>query len=117
MSESDADDDYLDSVEEIEESDEMASKVSVNSPAVGWLKGRENYNDWSFAVQMLLKLEGLWKTVQPQQDGVVDPDKDEMALARIVLLVDPSAYVRLRKKHGINFVLHMKFLDFHDALV
>ncbi len=69
------------------------------------LQGTTNYDAWALKTKMLLIREGLWSVIEPpvtktpeakeeetEAKGalVVDPDKDQKALATIVLAMDDS---------------------------
>lgn len=66
----------------------MASNYIVNVPR---LKGRENYADWSFAVENFLILEGLSKCLKE----VVEAE-DAKAKAKLILTIDTSLYIHIR---------------------
>lgn len=67
----------------------MAGNFIVNVPK---LKGRENYDDWAFAVENFLILEGLSKCISE----VVEAD-DAKAKAKIILTIDASLYVHIKE--------------------
>ncbi|KAG5866933.1 hypothetical protein JTB14_019780 [Gonioctena quinquepunctata] len=56
------------------------------------LKGRENYSDWSFAVQNMLVLDDLKTCLDGSETSKT---KDEKAKAKIILTIDPSLFVHL----------------------
>ena len=56
------------------------------------LKGRENYNEWAFATENMLVLEGLSKCI-----FTVDEANDAKAKARLILTIDPSLYVHIKE--------------------
>lgn len=60
------------------------------------LEGVSNYNNWKFLMKMTLTMEGLWSCVEIVEGNVIDPVKDQKALARICLAVKSSClqYVR-----------------------
>lgn len=67
--------------------------MSANShlvPHIERLKGRDNYDDWKFAVQAYFEHEGLWKCVLGTE---TDTDK---AKSRIILLIEPSNYAHVK---------------------
>ena len=66
----------------------MASNYVVNVPK---LKGRENFAEWSFAVENFLVLEGLSKCISE-----VITDQDAKAKAKIILTIDSSLYVHIK---------------------
>lgn len=58
------------------------------------LKGRENFDDWSFAVENLLILDGLNGCI----DGTeTDADKISKAKAKLILTIDASLYVHIKE--------------------
>ncbi|KAK9685718.1 hypothetical protein QE152_g37725 [Popillia japonica] len=58
------------------------------------LVGRENYDDWAFAVENFLILEGLSKCI----DGTeTDTDKILKAKAKLVLTLDASLFVHIKE--------------------
>lgn len=64
------------------------------------LRGRENYNDWAFAMKMYLRHEDLWHAVEgyPEEDGTstaVKVRKDQKALTKICLMVQPACYTHV----------------------
>jgi hypothetical protein len=67
----------------------MSGNYSVNVPK---LKGRENYDDWAFAVENFLILEGV--DLSSQQ--VLNEESDRKARAKMILTVDPSLYVHIK---------------------
>lgn len=44
----------------------MAANYVVNVPK---LRGRENYDEWVFAAENFLILEGMMKCIKPEMDG------------------------------------------------
>lgn len=62
------------------------------------LKGRDNYANWSFAVQTFLVLEGFEKCMEK-----VVPEEDATAKAKIILSIDSSLFVHVNDtKTGKN---------------
>lgn len=57
------------------------------------LKGRENYEDWAFAVENFLILEGMQECIS--KDGSAN---DAKAKAKIILTIDPSLYVHIKNE-------------------
>lgn len=57
------------------------------------LKGRENYEDWAFAVENFLILEGMQECISKE-----DSANDAKAKAKIILTIDPSLYVHIRNE-------------------
>ncbi|KAI5646208.1 gag-polypeptide of LTR copia-type domain-containing protein [Phthorimaea operculella] len=70
------------------------------------LRGSSNYVSWKFSVKMVLIMENLWEYVEPpetenddtnQGQRTVDTAKDQRALARICLSIEPSLYQYVRE--------------------
>lgn len=59
--------------------------------SISKLKGRENYEEWAFAVENYLILEGMEKCIM--QDGDAN---DAKAKAKIILTIDPSLFVHIK---------------------
>lgn len=57
------------------------------------LKGHEDFCDWKFAVQSYLRHEKLWKSVIGEDTSA---DNSEMALSKIILLLEPINYVHVK---------------------
>ncbi|KAG5897613.1 hypothetical protein JTB14_028881 [Gonioctena quinquepunctata] len=57
------------------------------------LKGRENYSDWSFAVQNMLVLDDLKTCLDGSETSET---KDEKAKAKLILTIDPSLFVHVK---------------------
>lgn len=68
----------------------MASNYLASVPK---LKGRENYNDWAFAVENMLVLDGLSACIA----GTESSDKDKQAKAKLILTIDASLYVHIKE--------------------
>lgn len=62
-------------------------------PSIERLKGRENYDDWKFAVQAYFEHEGLWDCVLGTE---TDATKLTRAKARIILLIEPTNYAHVK---------------------
>nr|XP_032528131.1 uncharacterized protein LOC116778294 [Danaus plexippus plexippus] len=64
------------------------------------LKGRENYDDWCFAAQNVLVLEGMAACIQQElsaEASAADLANDAKAKAKLVLTIDPSLYVHIKQ--------------------
>ena len=63
------------------------------------LKGRDNYDEWSFGVENLLVLDNLVNYIksQPDPDFEAKPSDDAKAKAKIVLTIDPGLYVHIKE--------------------
>lgn len=65
------------------------------------LSGRDNYNEWKFGMQMALIHCDLWQCIEGYSvDDTIKADekkrKDQKALAKICLMVNPVAYPHVR---------------------
>lgn len=58
------------------------------------LKGRENYDDWAFAVENFLILDGLQKCLDGTEE---DTNKCAQARAKLILTIDASLYVHIKQ--------------------
>ncbi|GBP57868.1 Copia protein [Eumeta japonica] len=65
---------------------ELASEASIDK-----LRGRENYEDWAFAVENYLILEGLQQCINTGGDP-----NDAKAKAKIVLTINSSLFVHIK---------------------
>lgn len=61
--------------------------------SIAKLRGRENYEDWAFAVENYLILEGMQQCIKTGGDP-----NDCKAKAKIVLTIDPSLYVHIKSE-------------------
>lgn len=61
------------------------------------LKGRENYQDWRFALPTWLEYDDLWGCVIGTQQYVDDPRKVTKAKTRIILSLEPVNYVHVEE--------------------
>ena len=70
---------------------------SVNGgQAVEKLVGRENYSNWSIAMEAYLQSEGLWDTIKTDTTTTIDESKILKARGKIVLALDPIVYSNVR---------------------
>lgn len=60
------------------------------------LRGRENYDEWSFGAENLLVLEGMEKYIKPTEDFEVKPVDDAKTKAKLILTIDSALYVHIR---------------------
>lgn len=60
------------------------------------LKGRENYDEWSFGAENLLVLEGMEKYIKPTADFDIKPIDDAKTKAKLILTIDPVLYVHIK---------------------
>lgn len=63
------------------------------------LKGRENYDEWSYAVENLLVLDNLVNYIksEPVAGFEVKSSDDAKAKAKMVLTIDPGLYVHIKE--------------------
>lgn len=63
------------------------------------LKGRENYDEWSFAVENLLVLEGManYIKLEPEASFESKPTEDAKTKAKLILTIDPGLYVHIKE--------------------
>lgn len=63
------------------------------------LKGRENYDEWSFAVENLLVLDNLVNYIKPEPGAKFEekPSDDNKTKAKLVLTIDPGLYVHIKE--------------------
>lgn len=66
-----------------------------NLPTVNKLNGIEDYNNWKFAMKMLLMREKLWQQVRGDEEEF-DEEKSMEALTLICLHVEPHIYPHVR---------------------
>lgn len=61
------------------------------------LKGRENYDEWSFAAENLLVLEGIVHYIKPIPNTEIKPEEDAKTKAKLILTIDPGLYVHIKE--------------------
>lgn len=62
------------------------------------LKGRENYDEWSFAAENLLVLEGMIQFIKPAEPGAdIKAADDERTKAKLILTIDSGLYVHIKE--------------------
>lgn len=76
----------------------MAANYIVNVPK---LRGRENYDEWVFAAENFLILEGMMKCIKTEQDEsgtevIVSAADDAKTKAKLILTIDSSLYVHIK---------------------
>lgn len=64
------------------------------------LKGRENYDEWSFAAENLLVLEGMVHYIKPIAGIELKPADDAKTKAKLILTIDPGLYVHIRETNN-----------------
>lgn len=71
----------------------MATNYIASVPK---LKGRENYDEWSFAAENLLVLDGMASYIKPPAGFEIKPAEDAKTRAKLILTIDPTLYVHIR---------------------
>ncbi|CAH1995773.1 unnamed protein product [Acanthoscelides obtectus] len=68
-------------------------------PSIPKLKGRENYDEWSFAVENLLVLDNLVNYIksEPEANFQANTSDDAKTKAKLVLTIDPGLYVHIKE--------------------
>lgn len=61
------------------------------------LKGRENFDDWAFAVENLLVLEGANKYLTEEGTDATAVATDAKARAKLILTIDSSLFVHIKE--------------------
>ena len=61
------------------------------------LKGRENYDEWSFAAENLLVLEGMVHYIKPVSGTDIKPADDAKTKAKLILTIDSGLYVHIKE--------------------
>lgn len=75
----------------------MSTSYIANVPK---LRGRENYDDWSFAASNLLVLEGMAAAIETQLAATASAaqrTEDAKAKAKLILTIDASLYVHIKQ--------------------
>lgn len=73
----------------------MAGNYSLSVPK---LKGRDNYDDWAFAVENFLILEGI----DLANSATLSEQDDRKAKAKMVMTIDPSLYVHIKNETTVH---------------
>lgn len=60
------------------------------------LKGRENFDEWTFAIENVLVLDGMLHCVRPVAEKEIKPEDDAKARAKLCLTIDPALYVHIK---------------------
>lgn len=60
------------------------------------LKGGENYDEWCFAAENLLVLDGVDNYIKPPAGFEIKPAEAAKTKAKLILTIDPSLYVHIR---------------------
>lgn len=74
----------------------MSTNYLANVPK---LKGRKNYDDWCFAAQNILVLEGMASAIKnPLSDtaSAIQKEEDAKARVKLILTIDPALYVHIK---------------------
>lgn len=72
----------------------MSSQYIASVPK---LKGRENFDDWAFAVENLLVLEGADIYLKQEGTEAVSTSADAKARAKLILTIDSSLFVHIKE--------------------
>ncbi|KAJ8711665.1 hypothetical protein PYW08_006955 [Mythimna loreyi] len=74
----------------------MATNFLTSIPK---LKGRENYDEWAFAAENLLILEGVADCIKQEKPPATATAvaEDAKAKAKLILTIDPSLYVHIKE--------------------
>ena len=89
----------------------MSSNTSA-LPAVEKLRGRENYNTWQFALELLRIRRTIWRCVL---DTETDAEKNARARAKIVLCIEPINYVRIQNATSAKKMWEKLKTTFEDS--
>lgn len=73
----------------------MSGNYAVNVPK---LKGRENYDDWAFAVENFMILEGVDVTSATE----LSDTENKKARAKIIMTIDPSLFVHIKTEATVQ---------------
>lgn len=77
----------------------MAGSYIVNVPK---LKGRENYDEWAFAAENFLMLDGVDIHKQESTDG--SSVEEKKAKAKLIMTIDSSIYVHIKNEQTVQGV-------------
>ncbi|KAK9732375.1 hypothetical protein QE152_g12831 [Popillia japonica] len=86
-------------------------------PVIEKLTGRENYNDWAFAMQAYLECEDLWSCIKednPASSDEVTQKRDSKAKSKITMMIHSSNFVHIGSAKSAKEVwnkLHHVFQD------
>ncbi|KAK9708277.1 protein of unknown function (DUF4219) [Popillia japonica] len=59
-------------------------------PSIEKLSGRENYNNWAFAMQAYLEHEDLWSCIVDTPETPEQQKRDAKAKSKIIMMVPPE---------------------------
>ncbi|KAK9738763.1 protein of unknown function (DUF4219) [Popillia japonica] len=65
-------------------------------PSIEKLSGRENYNNWAFAMQAYLEHEDLWSCIVDTPDTPEQQKRDAKAKSKIIMMVHTANFVHIR---------------------
>ncbi|CAH2092368.1 unnamed protein product [Euphydryas editha] len=71
----------------------MATNYLVNVPK---LKGRENYNEWTFAAQNFLILEDKLHCIKLETGKLIEAADDARTKAKLIMTIDSALYVHIK---------------------
>lgn len=73
----------------------MYANYSVNVPK---LRGRENYDEWAFAAENYMVIEGV---VMDDQNVLTDA-QNKKAKAKLIMTIDPSLYTHIKNEATVQ---------------
>lgn len=79
----------------------MASNYLVNVPK---LKGRDNYNEWTFAAENFLILEDMLHCIKPVAGKKLEAADDTRTKAKLIMTIDSALYVHIK---NVNTTLEL----------
>ncbi|CAH2087716.1 unnamed protein product [Euphydryas editha] len=71
----------------------MATNYLVNVPK---LKGRENYNEWTFAAENFLILEDKLHCIKLETGKLIEAADDARTKAKLIMTIDSALYVHIK---------------------
>lgn len=77
----------------------MSGNYAINVPK---LRGRENYDEWAFAAENFLVLEGVFVTEPAPAVTEATAAEDRKAKAKLVMTIDPSLYVHIKDETTVR---------------
>lgn len=89
----------------------MAGSYIVNVPK---LKGRENYDEWAFAAENFLLLDGVDINEESKEDDAASPDLKK-AKAKLIMTIDCSLYVHIKNEKTVKEVWNRLKALFDDS--
>lgn len=81
-------------------------------PQIERLKGRENWEQWKFAVNAYFEMEGLWSSVEGKE---TDVSKNVNARSKLISLLDPIIFVHIQKTTSAKEIWNNLSKAFEDS--